>query len=115
MENQTNIDEVIQQLEKNGHIEEQLSQCQKIKGTNIFEKHLTKSEIDPKTKNEVQNIEKVIILPMIQKEELHLTQKYVEPRTEQKTMTCKKVEYVPYIQYKNGNILPYEKKVKKIY
>ena len=50
---------------------------------------------------------------MIQKEELHLTQKYVEPRTEQKTMTCKKVEYVPYIQYKNGNILPYEKKEKK--
>ena len=91
----------------------QLEQSEKQKNTKIIETHQNKIEVAPKTETKVQNSEKVIIQPYIMKEEKHTTQKKVEEKTETKEEFTEIVEYVPYIQYKNGIILPYEKRETK--
>ena len=47
------------------------------------------------------------------REEKHITQKKIKEKTEREIKTMEIIEFVPYIQYKNGEILPYEKKEKK--
>ena len=103
MENQTNIEEKITQLE----------QSQKQKDSKIIEKHLNQIEINPLTAKKVVCSEKVMVRPYIMRVEQHSS------KVEEKTETIKEiteieiVEYVPYIQYKNGKILPYKKKETK--
>ena len=103
-ENQTNIEEVIQQLEQ---------QLRKQNNTNIIEKHITNEEVAPSTQTETKNIEQIKVEPYIMKEEYHITQNIVEPKTETITENIEIVEYIPYIKNKNGEILPYEKKGKQ--
>ena len=98
MENQTNIEEIIQQLEKSH---------------NRFEKHIKQNKVIPSTTTEVKNVEKIVIKPYIIREEKHLTKKEIEKKTEREIQNMEIIEFVPYIQYKNGEILPYEKKEKK--
>ena len=98
MENQTNIEEVIQQLEQS---------------YNRFEEHLTKTVVAPSTRREVQNLERIMFKPYIMREVIHTTQKKIKEKTEREIKTIEIIEFVPYIQYKNGEILPYEKKEKK--
>ena len=102
MENQTNIEEIIKQLE----------QSNKQNNTKIIEKHLM--EEAPSTQRETMHIKKPVIQPYIMREEKHITQgKIVPKKTETIREIIEIVEYVPYIQYKNGKILPYEKKEAK--
>ena len=102
-ENQTNIEEVIKQLENSNKQND-------IKKIEIFPKQV---EVLPITQREVLNSEKIVIDPHLQKEEVHITQKKVEEKTETINKNIEIIEYVPYIQYKNGKILPYEKKENK--
>ena len=105
MENQTNIEEKITQLE----------QSQKQKDSKIIEKHQNQIEINPLTQTQVTNCSQIIVQPYIMRVEQHTH----FPQVEEKTETIKEiteieiVEYVPYIQYKNGKILPYKKKETK--
>ena len=99
MENQTNIEEVIQKLQKSSP-RPYISK----------EEHITEKEIEPITKNEVKTIDKIVVQPYIQRVEQHVTRKEIAPKTEKKERVEEIIEYVPYIQYKNGEILPYEKK-----
>ena len=92
MENQTNIEEVIQQLEQS---------------YNRFEEHLTKTVVVPQTKRETKTMEKIKVVPYIMREEKHITQKKIKEKTEREIKTMEIIEFVPYIQYKNGEILPY--------
>ena len=101
MENQTNIEEIIEQLE---HSHKQNS-------TKIIEKHQT--EVEPQVRRKTKNVDRVVVQPYIMREERHTTQRSVEVKNEKINEYIEIVEYVPYIQYKNGNILPYEKKEKK--
>ena len=101
MENQTNIEETIKQLEKSN----------KQKSTKIIEKH--QIEVCPKTRKEEKNITKKVIAPYIEKVEQHCTKTEVEEKIETVKELIEEVEYVPYVQYKNGKILPYEKKKQK--
>ena len=101
MENQTNIDEIITQLELS----------QKHKDTRINEQHQT--ELVPSHKTEIKCVKQIVIQPYIMREEKHTTQKIVKEKTETLIQNCEIIEYVPYIQYKNGKILPYEKKETK--
>ena len=101
MENQTNIEEVIKQLE----------QSNKQNDTNLI--HIKKETVEPLIKREVKMTEKMIVQPYIMKLEQHITRNKVEEKTEKKHHFIEKVEYVPYIKYKNGTILPYEKKENK--
>jgi len=105
MENQTNIEEVIQQLEQSYNKLEQ--------SYNKFEKHITQTEVVPSVQREVKNMDKIIFVPYIMKEVLNQTKTIIEEKTEREIKNIEKVEFVPYIQYKNGEILPYEKKEKK--
>ena len=59
LENQTNIEEVIQQLEQ----------------SNPKEKHTTKNVVSPSTQTEVKIMEQVIVQPYIRKLEKHTTKK----------------------------------------
>ena len=102
-ENQTNIEEVIQKLEKSNNQNP----------SNIIEKHSEMFIPQPQTKRETKCIKKKEIQPYIMREEKHITQKKVEEKIETKIENIEIIEYVPYIQYKNGQILPYEKKDKK--
>ena len=92
MENQTNIEEVIRQLEQS---------------YNRFEEHLTKAVVVPSTVREVLNRDRIIVAPYIMREEKHITQKKIKEKTEREIKTMEIIEFVPYIQYKNGEILPY--------
>ena len=100
MENQTNIEEIIEQLE---HSHKQNS-------TFVNKREV---EIVPMVERKVQNSEKIVIKPYIMREECHITKKEIAVKNEKINEYIEIVEYVPYIQYKNGNILPYEKKEKK--
>jgi len=102
-ENQTNIEEIITQLE----------QSQKQMDTKIIEKHQNQNEVAPCVQKEVEPVRKTVIQPYIRKIEKHVAQKKVEEKTEKIKEIIEIVEYIPYIQYKNGKILPYEKKEKK--
>ena len=104
MENQTNnIKEVIQQLE----------QSNKQNYENIFEEHTTQRKENPSIKKEVKNIDNIKVVPYLMTEEKHITQKVVVPKTETIKKTVEIIEFIPYIQYKNGTVLPYEKKNNK--
>ena len=94
MENQTNIEEIITQLELS----------QKHKDTRINEHY---------HRTETKCVTQTVIQPYIMREEKHTIQKKVEEKTEFIVQNYEKIEYVPYIQYKNGKILPYEKKETK--
>ena len=100
-ENQTNIEEIIQQLE-------QSDEENKIK---TVERTETKEEVIEKT--EVKSVKQPIVQPYISKEEKHITEKKVEETTERVTEHIDIIKYIPYIQYKNGEIRPFEKKEKK--
>ena len=97
MENQTNIEEVIQQLRE--------SSPQTLK-----EVHTTENEILPQTKKEVKSINQVKVQPYIMKVEMHANKNSVAPEIKTIEQHMEIVEYVPYIQYKDGKILPYEEK-----
>ena len=99
MENQTNIEEVIQKLQKSSPLPHILK-----------EEHITQNIVQPVTKKETKVAKQAIIQPYIQREEKHITQTEMAPKTEKKERFEEIIEYVPYIQYKNGEILPYEKK-----
>ena len=101
MENQTNIEEIITQLELS----------QKHKDTRINEQQQT--ELVPSHKTEIKCVKQIVIQPYIMREEKHTTQKIDKEKTETLIQNCEIIEYVPYIQYKNGKILPYEKKETK--
>ena len=103
MENQTNIEEIITQLE----------QSEKQKNTKIIETHQEQVEVQPSTRRETKNLIKSIIQAYIQKVEQHTTKTLVVPSTKTKEEIIEIIEYVPYIQYKNGIILPYEKRETK--
>ena len=97
MANQTNIEEVIQQLEHSPpHIKEQ---------------HTTKTVVEPSKQLKVQNITQMKVVPFIMKVEKHVTKAIEAQKTETIVENFEIIEYVPYIQYKNGDILPYEKKI----
>ena len=100
MENQKNIEEVIQQLEQSQ--------------TQIIEDHTTQREVAPRTETKVQHQTKRIIIPYIWREEKHINKIELSQKTERIEKHIEKIDYVPYIKYKNGDILPYEKKVKNI-
>ncbi len=100
MENQTNIEEIITQLE----------QSQKQMDTKIIEKHQNQIIVAPSVKREIKTSEKVIVQPYIMRQVVNSTKTVVEEKTETIKEITEVVEYVPYIQYKNGIILPYEKK-----
>ena len=99
-ENQTNIEEIIKQLEESDKQNE----------PKIIENHINKVEIAPQTKRLEKNSVRKKIVPYIMKVEQHSTKTEVEEKTETIYKTIEIIEYVPYIQYKNGEILPYEKK-----
>ena len=94
-ENQTNIEEVIQQLE--------------LSHKRIYK---IKREV-PETKRLVKKTEQIVYIPYIMKEEKHSTKKEIEEKTEREIKTLEKIEFVPYILYKNGEIHPYEKEKKE--
>ena len=100
-ENQTNIEAVIQQLNQSNN-------------TVTIEKNTNQNLIQPSTKKEVKNSVQLIIRPYIMKEEIYSEKIQIEPETETQIKKIEIMEYVPYIQYKDGTILPYEKKEKKI-
>ena len=102
-ENQTNIEEVIQQFE----------QSHKQKNSNIIVKNIENTEIVPSTQIEVRNVEKIKVVPYIQRVEQHIKRNEIKPETEKIIENIEIVEYVPYIKYRNGQILPYEKKEKQ--
>ena len=97
MENQTNIEEVIQQLRE--------SSSQTLK-----EVHTKENEIQPSTKKKVKNINQVIVQPYIMRVEQHVNKNTVEPQIKTIEQHLEIVEYVSYVQYKDGKILPYEEK-----
>lgn len=104
-ENQTNIEEIIQQLE----------QSHKQNNTNIIEKHMTNEEILPLTKKKTQClVGQKKFVPYIMRVEQHVNHNIVEPKTETITENIEIVEYVPYIKNKNGDIIPYAKKGKQL-
>ena len=98
MENQTNIEEVIQQLEQS-HIK-----C---------EKHTTQRVVKPMTETITKVVKQPVIQAFIMKEEKHVSEKKIEEKTEREIQYKEIVKFVPYIQYKNGEIILYEKKEKK--
>ena len=97
MENQTNIEEIIHQLQQSSVKEE---------------KQITKNEVVPLLQREVKNIEQIIVEPHIQRVVVNIEKKVEVPKTETVEKHEYIVEYIPYIQYKNGEILLYEKKEK---
>ena len=103
MENQTNIEEVIKQLE----------QSHKQNDTSIIEKYIKKVKKEPSIKKETKIVKQKVVVPYIMKIEKHSTQQEVEKKTEKINQIIEIVDYVPYIKYKNGKILPYEKKENK--
>ena len=94
MENQTDIEEIIHQLQQSS-VKEEI--------------HITKNEVQPSTKTQVKNLDKIIIQPMLQRVVKEIHDKEVVPETQTIERHEYIVEYVPYIQYKNGKILLYEK------
>ena len=103
MENQTNIEEIIKQLE----------QSHKETDKNIFITHQKQTKVAPLTERVVMNSTRIKVIPYIMKDVLPQTVKKVEEKTETIIQDIKIVEYVPYIKYNNGKILPYEKKENK--
>ena len=96
MENQTNIEEVIQQLEQSQ--------------SHIMEEHITEKEVQPLFNKETQTLSRTQVVPYIMKEIQSITKTDVDPQTKTIIKNMEIVEYVPYIQNKNGQIVPYEKK-----
>ena len=89
MENQTNIEEVIQQLERSHEVfkdlKETLKETYKTNEANLFIKRIKKKEEVPQTKKEIQKIDKIVVVPYIMKEEKHLTKREIEEKTEKET------------------------------
>ena len=104
-ENQANIEEIIQQME----------QSQNQNNNLIIENHTNQKEVAPSTQRKETHSEKIVVKPFIMREEKHQTKRIIEPETETETKieNIEIMEYVPYIQYKDGTILPYEKKTIK--
>ena len=98
-ENQTNIEEVIQQLNQSNN-------------TVTIEKNMNQNLTQPSTQRETKTISKIKIIPYIMKEEAHTTKREIVPEKETQIENIEIIEYVPYIQYKDGTIFPYEKKKK---
>ena len=73
-ENQTNIEEVIQKLEKSNNQNP----------SNIIEKHSEMFIPQPRTLRESKTVKQKVIQPYIMREEKHITQKKVEEKIETK-------------------------------
>ena len=89
---QSNIEEVIQQLEQ-------------------YDKQKANSNQNDK----IQEKEELKVLPYVKRIEKHTTQTVIENHTEKKDVYSCRTKYVPYIQYKNGELLLYEKNSKNNY
>lgn len=64
-------------------------------------------------KRESKTIEKIEILPFIQRNVVEKEETIVVPEVLKEVKNVEKIVIEPYIQYKNGEILPYEKKKKE--
>ena len=96
LENQTNIEEEIQRLEQSQ--------------PHIKELQITKKDVQPIIQREIKTIHQPVVQAFIQKEMKKKETTIEDEKTETLEQNLEIVEYVPYIQYKNGDILPYEKK-----
>jgi len=86
---QSNIEEIIQQIEQSHKQKANSNQNDKIQ--------------------EKQEKEELKVLPYVKRIEQHTTQTVIENHTEKKVVCSCKIKYVPYIQYKNGELLLYKK------
>ena len=83
---QSNIEEVIQQLEQ-------------------YDKQKANSNQNEK----IQEKEELKVLPYVKTIEQHTTQTVIENHNENEVRNYERIKYVPYIQYKNGELLLYKK------
>ena len=83
---QSNIEEVIQQLEQSG-----------------------KQKANSNQNDKIQEKEELKVLPYVKRIEQHTTQTVIENHTEKKDVYSCRTEYVPYIKYKDGKVIPYKK------
>ena len=86
---QSNIEEVIQQLEQ-------------------YDKQKANSNQNDKIQEKQEKVE-LKVLPYVKRIEQHTTQTVIENHIEKKVECSCQIKYVPYIQYKNGKLLPYKK------
>ena len=86
---QSNIEEVIQQLQQSHYQKANSNQNDKIQ--------------------EKQEKEELKVLPYVKRIEQHTTKTVIENHNEREVRNCTRIKYVPYIQYKNGELLLYEK------
>ena len=86
---QSNIEEVIQQLEQSGIQKANSNQNDKIQ--------------------EKQEKVELKVLPYVKRIEQHTTQTVIENHTEKEVKCVDRVIYFPYIKYKDGKVIPYKK------